>query len=99
MVTTEPDSDAIMEFNIRETIIMAIMVLFLGKYLNQRIPILRSYNIPEPETGAIPGPVADELAAVDPKHPGRAADRCVVYRFEQCGDNRIFPQVAGLIQR
>jgi len=29
------------------------MVLFLGKYLNQRIPFLREYNIPEPVTGGI----------------------------------------------
>ncbi|MGB5290339.1 MAG: sodium/glutamate symporter [Lysobacterales bacterium] len=42
-----------MEFNIRETIILAIMVLFLGKDLNQRIPFLRDYNIPEPVTGGI----------------------------------------------
>lgn len=42
-----------MEFNIRETIILAIMVLFLGKDLNQRIPFLRDYNIPEAVTGGI----------------------------------------------
>ena len=42
-----------MEFNIRETIILAIMVLFLGKDLNLRIPFLRNYNIPEPVTGGI----------------------------------------------
>ncbi len=42
-----------MEFNIRETIVLAIMVLFLGKDLNQRISFLRNYNIPEPVTGGI----------------------------------------------
>jgi ESS family glutamate:Na+ symporter len=42
-----------MEFSILETIILAIMVLFLGKDLNQRIPFLRKYNIPEPVTGGI----------------------------------------------
>lgn len=42
-----------MEFNIRETIILAIMVLFLGKDLNLRMPFLRNYNIPEPVTGGV----------------------------------------------
>jgi ESS family glutamate:Na+ symporter len=41
------------EFSILETIVLAIMVLFLGKDLNQRIPFLRDYNIPEPVTGGI----------------------------------------------
>ncbi|NQX88650.1 MAG: sodium/glutamate symporter [Halioglobus sp.] len=42
-----------MDFNVRETIIVAIMVLFLGKFVNQRVPFLRNYNIPEPVTGGI----------------------------------------------
>lgn len=42
-----------MEFNIRETIIIAILVLFLGKYINRFVPFLRDYNIPEPVTGGI----------------------------------------------
>jgi len=42
-----------MELNIRETIIIAIMVLFLGKFLTRRIDVLRDYNIPEPVTGGV----------------------------------------------
>ena len=42
-----------MELNIRETIIIAIMVLFLGKLLTRRIGFLRDYNIPEPVTGGV----------------------------------------------
>ena len=42
-----------MELDSRQTIIVGILVLFLGKYLNQRIKFLRQYNIPEPVTGGI----------------------------------------------
>jgi ESS family glutamate:Na+ symporter len=42
-----------MDLNIRDTIILAIMVLFLGKEINHRVPFLRDYNIPEPVTGGI----------------------------------------------
>jgi len=42
-----------MEFNIRETIVIAILVLFLGKFINRGVPFLRNYNIPEPVTGGI----------------------------------------------
>jgi ESS family glutamate:Na+ symporter len=41
------------DFNVRETVIIAIMVLFVGKYINRRVPFLRDYNIPEPVTGGI----------------------------------------------
>jgi len=37
----------------RQTIIIAILVLFLGKYLNQKIAFLREFNIPEPVTGGV----------------------------------------------
>ncbi|RLD73620.1 MAG: sodium/glutamate symporter, partial [Bacteroidetes bacterium] len=37
----------------RQTIIVAILVLFLGKYLNKKIGFLRRYNIPEPVTGGL----------------------------------------------
>lgn len=37
----------------RQTMIMAILVLFLGKYLNRKITLLRAYSIPEPVTGGV----------------------------------------------
>ncbi len=37
----------------RETLILAVLVLFLGKYINKKIKFLRTYNIPEPVTGGI----------------------------------------------
>ena len=42
-----------MEFDPRQTTIVAILVLFLGKYLNKKVSILRKYNIPEPVTGGL----------------------------------------------
>ncbi|WP_237067394.1 sodium/glutamate symporter [Microbulbifer guangxiensis] len=37
----------------RQTLIIAILVLFLGKYLTARAGVLRHYNIPEPVTGGV----------------------------------------------
>jgi len=42
-----------MELDSRQTIVIAVLVLFLGKYLNKRIGFFRKYNIPEPVTGGI----------------------------------------------
>ena len=42
-----------MELDSRQTVIIAILVLFLGKYTNKKIDILRKYNIPEAVTGGI----------------------------------------------
>ena len=42
-----------LELNVRQTIILAILVLYLGRYLNQKIGFLREYNIPEPVSGGI----------------------------------------------
>ncbi len=42
-----------MELDSRQTIIVAILVLFLGKFLNNKIEILRKYNIPEAVTGGL----------------------------------------------
>ena len=42
-----------MELDPRQTLIIAILVLYLGRYLNNRFQPLRSYNIPEPVTGGL----------------------------------------------
>lgn len=42
-----------MEFSARQTIMLAIIVLFLGKYLNRKVNFFREYNIPEPVTGGV----------------------------------------------
>ena len=39
------------ELDSRQTIIIAILVLFLGKFLNEKIKFLRKFNIPEPVSG------------------------------------------------
>ena len=42
-----------MELDPRQTLIIAILVLYLGRYLNGRFRLLRDYNIPEPVTGGL----------------------------------------------
>ncbi|MDH3994822.1 MAG: sodium/glutamate symporter, partial [Gammaproteobacteria bacterium] len=42
-----------MELEPRTTLIVAILVLFLGRFLNDRIRVFRDYNIPEPVTGGL----------------------------------------------
>ena len=39
------------ELNQRQTFILAILVLFLGRWLNRHVAPLREWNIPEPVTG------------------------------------------------
>ena len=42
-----------MELEPRTTLIVAILVLFLGRFLNDRVKFFREYNIPEPVTGGL----------------------------------------------
>ena len=42
-----------LELDSRQTIILSILVLFLGRYLNRKIRFLREYNIPEPVSGGL----------------------------------------------
>jgi ESS family glutamate:Na+ symporter len=42
-----------MQLDPRQTIIVGILVLFLGKYLNRKISLFRRFNIPEPVVGGI----------------------------------------------
>lgn len=42
-----------MELDPRQTLIIAILVLYLGRYINDRLRVLRDYNIPEPVTGGL----------------------------------------------
>ncbi len=41
------------ELSARQTVIVAILVLFLGKYLTSKLAFLREYNIPEPVSGGL----------------------------------------------
>lgn len=43
----------ITELNARQTIIVAILVLYLGKYLTKRFQFLQSFNIPDAVSGGI----------------------------------------------
>lgn len=42
-----------MELDARQTLIIAILVLYLGRYINGKVNLLRDYNIPEPVTGGL----------------------------------------------
>jgi ESS family glutamate:Na+ symporter len=42
-----------MDFTPRQTIIVAILIFFLGKFINRNVAFFREYNIPEPVTGGI----------------------------------------------
>ncbi|MGE9269442.1 MAG: sodium/glutamate symporter [Verrucomicrobiales bacterium] len=42
------------ELDALQTLNLAILVLFFGKFLNKRIRFLRHYNIPEPVSGGLP---------------------------------------------
>ncbi|MBO9491643.1 sodium/glutamate symporter [Endozoicomonas sp. G2_1] len=42
-----------MELDGRQTILMALLVLFIGRKINNKIAFLRNYNIPEPVTGGV----------------------------------------------
>jgi ESS family glutamate:Na+ symporter len=43
----------IYQFSERQTIIIAILVLYLGKYLSKNIKFLQDYNIPDAVTGGV----------------------------------------------
>ena len=42
-----------MDLDPRQTLIVAILVLYLGRFLNDKLRPLREYNIPEPVTGGL----------------------------------------------
>ena len=42
-----------MDLDPRQTLIIAIIVLFFGRFVNDKIRVLREYNIPEPVTGGL----------------------------------------------
>jgi len=42
-----------MDLSVRQTLIVAILIFFLGKFINRKVAFFRNYNIPEPVTGGI----------------------------------------------
>jgi ESS family glutamate:Na+ symporter len=43
----------IIQFDVRQTIITAILVLYIGKYLTQKVKFLQSFNIPDAVSGGV----------------------------------------------
>ncbi|MCC7325609.1 MAG: sodium/glutamate symporter [Burkholderiales bacterium] len=42
-----------MPLDARQTLILAILVLFAGRHVNRLVPFLRNYSVPEPVTGGL----------------------------------------------
>ncbi|MEA3441147.1 MAG: sodium/glutamate symporter [Chloroflexota bacterium] len=58
-----------MALDVRDTLLIALLVLFLGQYLNQRLRFLRAYNIPEPVTGGLLASILFALIRLFGKEP------------------------------
>jgi ESS family glutamate:Na+ symporter len=71
------------------TLILAILVLFLGRWVNRRIPWLREYGIPEPVTGGLIASLAISIvilaAGVDLKFDLSARDTLLIVFFTTVG--------------
>lgn len=53
-----------MPLDASHTLILAILVLFVGRYVNRHVPFLRNYSVPEPVTGGLIASVLLTLAGV-----------------------------------
>jgi ESS family glutamate:Na+ symporter len=71
------------------TVILAILVLFLGRWVNRRIPWLREYGIPEPVTGGLIASAAISLlilvAGLDVTFDLSARDTLLIVFFTTVG--------------
>ena len=71
------------------TLILAILVLFLGRWVNRRIRWLREYGIPEPVTGGLIASIALTLlivtAGIDVKFDLAARDALLIVFFTTIG--------------
>ncbi|WP_263081679.1 sodium/glutamate symporter [Endozoicomonas sp. Mp262] len=43
----------VVDFSTQNTLLLAILVLFIGKLINRKVPFFRDYDIPEPVTGGL----------------------------------------------
>jgi ESS family glutamate:Na+ symporter len=79
----------VIELDPRRTIIIGILVLFLGKYLNDRISLFRRYNLPEPVTGGIVASVAfgvfHWIFSIDLQFSDHSRDLLLVVFFTSIG--------------
>jgi len=71
------------------TLILAILVLFLGRFVNKRIPWLREYGIPEPVTGGLIASLVISVlilvAGADVKFDLSARDTLLIVFFTTVG--------------
>jgi ESS family glutamate:Na+ symporter len=87
----ELDAEQVLHVRPFLSVTAGIVVLFVGKALNQRFALLREYNIPEPVTGGLLFAVAFGLvyflAGVDLDFELTARDVLLVYFFTVIGIN------------
>ncbi len=85
------DADRVLHVRPFLSVTAGIVVLFVGKALNQRVGLLREYNIPEPVTGGLLFSLAFGLvyflAGVDLDFELTARDILLVYFFTVIGIN------------
>ena len=78
-----------MLLNAQHTLILAILVLFAGRFLNRRIGLLRHYSIPEPVTGGLVASLAlsllQALAGIELKFDLAGRDTLLVAFFTTVG--------------
>jgi len=80
---------AFVTLDYHHTVILAILVLFLGRWVNRRIPWLREYGIPEPVTGGLIASAAISLlilvAGLDVTFDLSARDTLLIVFFTTVG--------------
>ncbi len=88
------------ELDARHTLIIAILVLFAGRWINRRVPWLRRYSIPEPVTGGLIASLLvtllHTLAGLDIRFHLDARDTLLIVFFTTIGlSARLSTLVAG----
>lgn len=88
-----------MPLDASHTLILAILVLFAGRYVNRRIPFLRDYSVPEPVTGGLIASVvltlAGRLSGTDFTFDLTARDALLVTFFTTIGLSARIGQLAA----
>jgi ESS family glutamate:Na+ symporter len=84
-------ADGILHFKNFLAITIGILVLFIGKRLNDVIPVLRNFSIPEPVTGGLLFSILFGLvyavSGVEIEFELKARDFLLVYFFTTIGIN------------
>ncbi|NOJ39116.1 sodium/glutamate symporter [Bradyrhizobium australiense] len=92
------DADQVLQVRPFLSVTAGVVVLFVGKLLNSRLPVLREYNIPEPVTGGLLFSVAFGVfyffSGIKVDFDLTARDILLVYFFTVIGINAHFGDLA-----